>query len=183
MALVACGYVPEAAGAMRRLLEARFRGQDVLSDKSKQRAISWLMGRPKGTLASLAHRYGDEEELRILHVFAHADVRGLTPLHMRPTTTRGEVVEGVIDLRPDRDDTALEPRYALYATAYEAVGMRALLAETFELAVQIPPSVSKELLPAVGLQPQDNKVYNTTYPWLGFRVGVLGNLSVSKKAN
>ena len=38
-------------------------------------------------------------------------------------------------------------------------------------------------LSALGLQPQDNKVYNTTYPWLGLRVGVLGNLSVSKKAN
>lgn len=31
-------------------------------------------------------------------------------------------------------------------------------------------------LSAVGLQPQDNKVYNTTYPWLGFRVGVLGKI-------
>jgi len=31
-------------------------------------------------------------------------------------------------------------------------------------------------LSAVGLQPQDNKVYNLTYPWLGFRIGVVGNL-------
>lgn len=31
-------------------------------------------------------------------------------------------------------------------------------------------------LSAVGLQPQDNKVYNTTYPWLGFRVGVVGKV-------
>ena len=30
-------------------------------------------------------------------------------------------------------------------------------------------------LSAVGLQPQDNKFYNLTYPWLGFRVGVIGN--------
>jgi hypothetical protein len=31
-------------------------------------------------------------------------------------------------------------------------------------------------LSAIGLQPQDNKFYNGTYPWLGFRVGVIGNL-------
>jgi len=31
-------------------------------------------------------------------------------------------------------------------------------------------------LSAVGLQPQDNAFYNATYPWLGFRVGVVGNL-------
>ena len=30
-------------------------------------------------------------------------------------------------------------------------------------------------LSAVGLQPQNNKFYNTHYPWLGFRIGVLGN--------
>jgi hypothetical protein len=29
-------------------------------------------------------------------------------------------------------------------------------------------------LSAVGLQPQDNPFYNFTYPWLGFRVGVVG---------
>ncbi len=32
-------------------------------------------------------------------------------------------------------------------------------------------------LSAVGLQPQDNTFYNHTYPWLGFRVGVVGNLA------
>ncbi len=31
-------------------------------------------------------------------------------------------------------------------------------------------------LSAVGLQPQDNVFYDLTYPWLGFRVGVVGNL-------
>lgn len=35
-------------------------------------------------------------------------------------------------------------------------------------------------LSAVGLQPQDNRFYNLTYPWLGFRIGVLGNLKVDK---
>ncbi len=35
-------------------------------------------------------------------------------------------------------------------------------------------------LSAVGLQPQDNTFYNATYPWLGIRIGVLGNLKVGK---
>jgi hypothetical protein len=36
-------------------------------------------------------------------------------------------------------------------------------------------------LSAIGLQPQDNSAYNHTYPWLGFRVGVIGKLSVDKR--
>ena len=35
-------------------------------------------------------------------------------------------------------------------------------------------------LSAVGLQPQDNAFYTTTYPWLGFRVGVVGFLKPVK---
>lgn len=36
-------------------------------------------------------------------------------------------------------------------------------------------------LSAVGLQPQDNTFFTATYPWLGLRIGVLGNLRVSKR--
>jgi hypothetical protein len=36
-------------------------------------------------------------------------------------------------------------------------------------------------LSAVGLQPQDNTLFTATYPWLGMRVGVLGNLKMSKR--
>jgi hypothetical protein len=36
-------------------------------------------------------------------------------------------------------------------------------------------------LSAVGLQPQDNTLFTATYPWLGLRVGVLGDLRVSKR--
>ncbi len=35
-------------------------------------------------------------------------------------------------------------------------------------------------LSAVGLQPQDNTFYTATYPWLGIRIGVLGNLKVEQ---
>jgi len=45
----------------------------------------------------------------------------------------------------------------------------------------VPNSTAYQMwISAVGLQPQDNKVYDTVYPWLGFRVGVIGNLNVSK---
>jgi formylglycine-generating enzyme required for sulfatase activity len=36
-------------------------------------------------------------------------------------------------------------------------------------------------LSAVGLQPQDNTFYTATYPWLGIRIGVLGNLRAAKR--
>jgi hypothetical protein len=36
-------------------------------------------------------------------------------------------------------------------------------------------------LSAVGLQPQDNTFFTAIYPWLGIRIGVLGNLKVSKR--
>lgn len=41
-------------------------------------------------------------------------------------------------------------------------------------------SVYQLWLSAVGLQPQDNTLFTATYPWLGIRIGVLGNLKVSK---
>jgi hypothetical protein len=36
-------------------------------------------------------------------------------------------------------------------------------------------------LSAVGLQPQDNPFFTATYPWLGIRIGVLGNLKTAKR--
>lgn len=33
-------------------------------------------------------------------------------------------------------------------------------------------------LSAVGLNPQNNAFYNQTYPWLGFRIGAIGNIGV-----
>jgi formylglycine-generating enzyme required for sulfatase activity len=36
-------------------------------------------------------------------------------------------------------------------------------------------------LSAVGLQPQDNTLFTATYPWLGIRIGVLGDLKPGKR--
>jgi hypothetical protein len=35
-------------------------------------------------------------------------------------------------------------------------------------------------LAAVGLQSQDNALFTATYPWLGFRIGVIGDLTVGR---
>ena len=35
-------------------------------------------------------------------------------------------------------------------------------------------------LSAVGLQPEGDQFFKLTYPWLGFRVGVLGDLKVGR---
>jgi len=36
-------------------------------------------------------------------------------------------------------------------------------------------------LSAVGLQPQDNTFFTATYPWLGIRIGAIGNLKVARR--
>ena len=36
-------------------------------------------------------------------------------------------------------------------------------------------------LSAIGLQPQNNKFYNAIYPWLGFRIGVIGDPGARKR--
>jgi hypothetical protein len=36
-------------------------------------------------------------------------------------------------------------------------------------------------LSAVGLQPQDNALFTATYPWLGFRIGVIGDVTATPR--
>ena len=36
-------------------------------------------------------------------------------------------------------------------------------------------------LSAIGPQPENNKAFTLTYPWLGFRVGVIGDLTPDKR--
>lgn len=86
LAMISCGYVPESSGPARRCLEAKLRVQAVLDDESGQHARKWLAGRPMGTAERLAQRYGSADDLKLLSLFAHADVRGWRP------STRGLVV-------------------------------------------------------------------------------------------
>jgi hypothetical protein len=118
MSLVACGYVLEAGGPARRGLEAKLRARAVLDDDSGQHARDWLT-RPMQGWKKLAERYGSARDLEFLSVFAHADARGLIPLHAGPPGGygEGEVRETNIDLRPSRREP--DASRMLSALAYE----------------------------------------------------------------
>jgi hypothetical protein len=145
MSLIACGYVPESAGPARRGLEAKLRARAILDDDSGQHARDWLT-RPMQGWKKLADRYGSSDDLELMSIFAHADARGLMPLHAGPPGGKGngEVREVNVDLRPARD--AARASGMFYALAHEAVGMCAVLAESFGVAFEIPPWISSELI-------------------------------------
>jgi hypothetical protein len=45
----------------------------------------------------------------------------------------------------------------------------------------VPNAPAYQMWPsAIGLQPQDNAFADRTYPWLGFRIGVLGDPTVRR---
>jgi formylglycine-generating enzyme required for sulfatase activity len=47
----------------------------------------------------------------------------------------------------------------------------------------VPNAPAYQLWPsAIGLQPQNNTFFTLTYPWLGFRIGVVGDLTVNNGA-
>lgn len=141
LSLIACGYVVESGGPARRGLEAKLRARAILDDDSGQHARDWLT-RPMQGWKKLAERYGNARDLELLSVFAHADARGLVPLHAGPPGGYGEVRETNIDLRPRRDEQAAGRMLA--ALAYEAVEMCGALVEHFGVAFEMPPWVKSE---------------------------------------
>ena len=45
----------------------------------------------------------------------------------------------------------------------------------------VPNAPAYQMWPsAIGLQPQDNAFFDHTYPWLGFRIAVMGDLNVDE---
>jgi hypothetical protein len=148
LALISCGYVPESCGPARRALEASLRAQAVLADESGQHAREWLVGKPMGSAERLAQRYGSSDDLRRLSLFAHADVKGLAPMFCGPPGTgagvEGGIAEVNLDLRPSRDSNAAS--FMLHSAAHTSVMMCAALAEAFEVAFEIPPWISSELI-------------------------------------
>lgn len=138
MSLISCGYVPESSAPIRRCVEANLRTQAVLEDPTGQHARRWLEGRPLGTVGKLAQKYGKTEDLKLLSIYAHSDVRGLMPLLTGPPHAK----DG-LDLRPNRDDPSAAP--LLHAVAYESVFMCGYLATGFHLGLQLPPWIHSEL--------------------------------------
>lgn len=152
LALISCGYVGEAGGPIRRCVEAGLRVRAVAADDSGQHAREWLAGRPKGNPEKLAQKYGKSEDLRLLSMFAHADVRGLMPLLTGP---RG--LGDAIDLRPNR--TSPEAAPLLHAIAHQSVMMCVALAEVFGVSLALNPWVASELERLKGVVEELNAHY------------------------
>ena len=138
MMLVSTGYVPESAGPIRRCVEANLRARAILDDESGEHARAFLQGKPKKSISQLAHRYGKSEDLKLLSVYAHSDVRGLMPMLTGPPEG-----EDGIDLRPNRDDASAAP--LLHAIAYECAFMSISFGLVFQAAIKFPAWVQAEL--------------------------------------
>jgi hypothetical protein len=138
LTLISCGYVPESGAPIRRCIEANLRIEAIMDDPSGQHARAWLKGRPNGTIGKLAQKYGKTEDLKLLNIYAHSDVRGLMPLLTGPPAAK----DG-IDLRPNRDDPSAAP--LLHAVAHQTTFMCMFLATTFHLGLILPPWVHSEL--------------------------------------
>lgn len=144
MALVACGYLPETGGPVRRTIEAKLNGLAILEDLTGQYALRYLQGRPRG-LSKLAKKYESAEDVRLLSILAHADARGLALLSDEPRSIYShEAGETTVSLVPHRE--VAQAHDVLYVMAYECGGMCAALAEVFGVAFEIPPWVNGELL-------------------------------------
>ncbi|HEX3361787.1 MAG TPA: hypothetical protein VHS74_12405 [Solirubrobacterales bacterium] len=138
LTLISGGYVPESAASIRRCVEANLRIASVLEDETGGQARAWLKGRPLGSVGRLAGRHGKAEDLKLLSIYAHSDVRGLAPLLTGPPEAKEH-----IDLRPNRDDPSAAP--LLHAIAYECAFMCINLGIAFDLRVELPSWVHGEL--------------------------------------
>jgi hypothetical protein len=143
LVLLSAGYGPEAAGPLRRLLEAKLNAQAILDDETGQYAIRYLQGRPKGT-TKLAQKYGNAEEIDLLSILTHADVRGLAVLHVDEPNRSSEVIEGTFSVMLFH--RAPEAEYLLHAVAHECGLMCAALADVFGVGFEMPPWVSEQLI-------------------------------------
>jgi hypothetical protein len=143
MVLLSAGYGPEAASPLRRLLEAKLNTQAILDDDTGQYAIRYLQGRPRGA-TKLAQKYGNADEIDLLSILTHADVRGLATLHVKEPNRSSEVIEGTFSVMPFH--RVREAEFLLHAVAYECALMCGGLADIFSVAFEMPPWVSEQLI-------------------------------------
>jgi len=144
LALVSTGYETEAMAHARTLLEAQLRGRQACNDLSGYVARELLQGRRPKSLKQVARQYGGQREVEMLDHFAHADVRQLMTLVPGFRTDQAAREEPELDLRPIRG--LMRPATQLYDAAYMALSLAAILAEVFEVGVEMPPWVSKQLI-------------------------------------
>ena len=134
VALISTGHEREAWVHGRIALESVLRARQCRGDKSGEAARALLKHRPHGTLKSIAKKFGSEEELKFLDRFAHASPITLTMLATSKLDPDSK--EFILELQPMRGTA--QPTRQLYMAAYTAGQAMALLAETFEVSVEIP---------------------------------------------
>jgi hypothetical protein len=143
LVLLSAGYGPEAASPLRRLLEAKLNVQAILDDETGEYAIRYLQGRSRGT-SKLAQKYGNVEEIDLLSVLTHADVRGLITLHVGPPRRSTEMVESTLSVMPFHKPRDAE--FLLHAVAYECGLMCGGLVDAFGVGFEMPPWVGEQLV-------------------------------------
>jgi hypothetical protein len=139
IALVATGHERESLAHARISLEALVRGRQMADDKSGDVARQLLAGRKPGTLDAAARRYGEEEDVRFLNRFSHADVLGL----LVGSTRGANEIEFDIELLPQRG--AAGPANQLLHAAHHASFFSVVVAEVFGVGMQLPPYLAGQL--------------------------------------
>jgi hypothetical protein len=140
IALIAAGHERESLAHARISLEALIRGRQMADDKSGDVARKLLAGRKPGTLDAAARRYGDDEDIRFLNRFSHADVLGLLVGSPRPRNG----IEFDVELLPQRG--AAGPANQLLHAADHASFFSVVVAEVFGVGVLMPPYLSSQLI-------------------------------------
>jgi len=140
MALIGCGHEREALSIGRITFEALIRGRQLTDDKSGDVARKLLKGHSPGSLKSAAQKYGDKDDVEFLDRFAHADLIGLLVV----MTPRPNAAEADLELLPQRGGVG--PANQLLNAAHTAGMFSVVLAEVFDVGVQLPPYLAGQLL-------------------------------------
>jgi hypothetical protein len=142
LAQVGAGYVVEAGGSLRRIIEARMNLEAVLKDTTPDYALRFLQG--KGSkLAKLSSKGKNRAEVEALSKLTHADVGVLRFLSARRDGVGTEVDHGEYNVWPAVDPAMAES--ILYVVAHETVAIAGAACEVFGFGLEVPPWVSNEL--------------------------------------
>jgi hypothetical protein len=139
LALVSCGYERESLSLGRTNLEALIRGRQAADDASGDVARILLKGQRPKSLKAIARRYESEREVELLDQFAHADLLSLRAV----SRLRDNGFDADIQVLPLRGQVL--PATQLLEAARTASGFTGVLAEVFDVAVQMPRFVADQL--------------------------------------
>lgn len=145
MMLIAAGYERESFMPMRVLFELGLRASQVFDDGSGEAARNILLGQPRGSVKSLAHRYGNKQTIEFLDRFAHADASTMMALSL-PAQRVQDADEGVITVNLAPNRSTAKPASQLFAAALICGQLTAHLANLFDVEILMSPWLQSELL-------------------------------------